>query len=76
MTILALIASVFGTPEAPVSKWLDRHGNQLLIWEFVCVVALTILAMTIDRVRTLRGQDEEPLEPENNSATIERSSEA
>ena len=61
LTILALIASVFGTPEAPVSKWLDAHANQLLIWEFVAVVVLTILAMTIDRVRTLRGKDEKPL---------------
>lgn len=62
LTILALIASVFGTAEAPISKWLDAHANQLLIWELVAVVGLSLIAMTIDRIRTLRGIDEEPLD--------------
>lgn len=59
LTILSLIASVFGTPEAPVSKWLEAHGNSLLFWEFVVVVVLSILAMTVDRIRILQGRDEE-----------------
>lgn len=62
LTIMALIATVFGDPDAPVSKWLDRYGNQLLIWEFIFVVVLTFLAMAIDRVRTLQGKDEVALE--------------
>ena len=59
LTILALIASVFGDPDAPVSIWLDAHGNALLFWEFIAVVAMSLLAMTIDRVRMLFGRDEE-----------------
>ncbi len=61
LTILSLIATIFGDPEAPVAKWLDANGNRLLIWEFVAVVILSILAMTIDRIRTLKGIDEAPI---------------
>lgn len=61
LTILALIASLFGNPEAPVSKWLDANGNKLLMWEFVAIIFLSLLAMTVDRIRTLRGIDEPPL---------------
>lgn len=60
-TIFALIAAVFSDPRAPVTQWLDANGNQLLLWEFVVVVVLAILAMAIDRIRTLKGIDEEPL---------------
>ena len=58
-TILALIACLFGDPDAPVSKWLEANGNTLLLWEFVAVIALSLLAMTIDRIRTLRGNSAE-----------------
>ena len=58
LTILALIACLFGNPDAPVAQWLDANGNTLLLTEFVAVIALSILAMFIDRMRTLRGIDE------------------
>ena len=61
LTILSLIASVFGDPKAPVSIWLEANGNQLLIGELAIVVLLSLLAMTIDRIRTLKGQDEAPI---------------
>jgi len=61
LTILSLIAALFGDPKAPVAIWLDAHGNALLIWEFIAVVTLSLLAMTVDRMRTLKGLDEEPL---------------
>ncbi|MCA9083268.1 MAG: hypothetical protein KDA81_04390 [Planctomycetaceae bacterium] len=59
MTILAMIASLFGDPRAPVSQWLEANGNGLLLWEFVVVVAISLLAMVVDRIRTKRGLDEE-----------------
>ncbi len=62
MTILALIAALFGDPSAPVSIWLDANGNKLLAWEFCIVLALAFLAMGIDRSRTLRGIHEPPIE--------------
>jgi len=58
LTILALIASVFGDPRAPVSQWLDRHGTQILLYELVAIVVLILLAMTVDRIRTLRAASE------------------
>jgi cell division protein FtsW (lipid II flippase) len=60
LTILALIACLFGNPEAPVAQWLESNGNSLLIGEFLTVIALSVLAMYVDRVRTLRGIDELP----------------
>lgn len=77
LTILALIASVFGDPRAPVSRWLDANGNSLLMWEFAIVVFLSILAMTIDRIRTLRGIEEAPLPLQGSEDTtgIEESTE-
>ena len=62
LTVLALIASLFGDPDAPVARWLDTHGNQLLLWEFVGVIVLSFLAMAVDRWRTLRGIDEVPFQ--------------
>lgn len=70
LTILALIASLFGDPKAPVSKWLNANGNQLLIFEFIAVVVLSVLAMTVDRVRTLRGIEEEPFDDPPVAAAI------
>ncbi len=63
LTILALIASLFGDPRAPVSQWLEAHGNSLLIWEFIVVLVVALLAMTIDRWRNLHGIEEDPVMP-------------
>ncbi len=63
LTILALIASLFGDPRAPVSQWLEAHGNSLLIWEFIVVLVVALLAMTIDRWRYLHGIEEDPVMP-------------
>ncbi|MFN9720008.1 MAG: hypothetical protein ACK58L_15020 [Planctomycetota bacterium] len=56
MTVLALIAVVFSDPRAPVARFLDRHGNALLLAEFVVVIVLSMLAMTVDRIQTIREQ--------------------
>jgi len=63
LTILALIASLFGDPRAPVSQWLEAHGDELLLWEFVIVLAAGLLAMIVDRWRTLHGLEETPILP-------------
>ncbi len=55
LTILAMIASVFGNPDAPVTKWLDRNVGTILTVEFVAVISLSIMAMFVDRIRTLRS---------------------
>lgn len=57
ITVLALIAVVFSDPRAPVAQFLDRHGDTLLLAEFVVVIVLSLLAMTVDRIQTLRSKN-------------------
>ena len=57
ITVLALIAVIFSDPRAPLAQFLDRHGNTLLLAEFVVVIVLSLLAMTVDRIQTLRGRN-------------------
>ena len=54
VTVLSMIAIVFSDPRAPVAQFLDRHGNRLLAAEFAVVIVLSLLAMTVDRIQTLR----------------------
>lgn len=61
LTVLSLISALFGDPAAPVAQWLDAHGDALLFWEFVAILVIAVLAMTVDRIRTLKGLDEELL---------------
>lgn len=63
MTILILIAVLFGDPDAPISKWLNDNGNHILFFELIAVVVLAFVAMAVDRFNTLRGIDEEPFQP-------------
>jgi hypothetical protein len=68
ITVLALIAVVFSDPRAPVAQFLDRHGDTLLLAEFVVVIVLSLLAMTVDRIQTLRSTNGDS---EKNSITGE-----
>jgi hypothetical protein len=67
VTILSLIAVVFSDPRAPVAQWLNQHGNKLLVGEFVVVIILSILAMTVDRIQTLRQMKQDGLQQTGNS---------
>ncbi len=55
ITILSLIAVLFSDERAPLAQWLNRNGNTLLLAELVAVIALSILAMAVDRWKTLRS---------------------
>ena len=54
VTIMSLIAVVFSDQRAPLAKFLNEYGAKLLVVEFVAVMGLSFLAMTVDRIRTLR----------------------
>lgn len=54
VTVMSLIAVVFSDQKAPVAKFLNAYGSMLLVVEFVAVMGLSFLAMTVDRIRTLR----------------------
>lgn len=71
LTVLSLVASIFSDPESPQAAWMDKNADALLLWELVIVMVLAILAMAIDRMRTLKGLDEErlPQAPESQPPT-------
>jgi hypothetical protein len=54
MTILALVASLFGDPRAPLGRFLNEFGGVLIAGEVVVILVIAFLAMAVDRVRTLR----------------------
>jgi hypothetical protein len=54
MTIFALVASLFGNPQAPLGRLLNQFGGALIAGEVVIILVVACLAMTVDRVRTLR----------------------
>ncbi len=56
ITIMSMIAVVFSDERAPVAQFLNRHGNTMLMVEFVAVIIVTFVAMAYDRYQTLRAQ--------------------
>lgn len=58
VTVLMTIAATFGDPRAPANQWFNRHATPLLLWETALLVVVAVLAMFIDRVRTLRRSRE------------------
>ena len=56
VTIMSMIAVVFSDERAPVAQFLNRHGNTMLLVEFIAVIIVTFLAMAYDRWQTLKGQ--------------------
>ncbi|MEJ7593865.1 MAG: hypothetical protein WKF77_20190 [Planctomycetaceae bacterium] len=54
VTIMSLIAVVFSDQRAPLAKFLNQYGSKLLAIEFMALIGLSFLAMTVDRIRTLR----------------------
>lgn len=49
ITIFALIAVLFGDPAAPMARFLDRFGMQLIVGELCAILIIGTLAMTVDR---------------------------
>jgi hypothetical protein len=54
VTILALVATVFSDPRAPSVQFLSAHGTTLVVWEVAAILVLGLLAMMLDRWRSLR----------------------
>ena len=63
VTVLALVAMVFGDQSAPATKWLNRNAGKLIAAEVAATLLLGFAAMTQDRRQTLREQPEEVSDP-------------
>lgn len=58
VTILALVASVFGDERAPLARLLDQFAGRLIGCEVAAILVTGFLAMFIDRRQTLRARNE------------------
>jgi hypothetical protein len=67
VTVLALIAVLFGDQRAPLSRWLNDYGNTLLLVEFAVVLVLSFLAMAWDRWQILRSPKDTPTPSDSTS---------
>lgn len=56
LTILILIASAFGDPDAPINRWLNRNATPLILIETAILACVAVGSMMIDRFQTLRRQ--------------------
>ena len=63
VTILALVAGVFGDPRAPLAQLLDRYAGRLLAGEVAAILITGFLAMYVDRTQTRRSQKDPPQAP-------------
>jgi len=60
VTVLSLIAVLFGDDRAPLARFLNDYGNTLLLVEFAGVIVLTFLAMAWDRWQIVRAMKDTP----------------
>jgi hypothetical protein len=56
VTILALLASVFGDPQAPLARLLERYAVRLMAGEVAAVLVTGFLALYVDRRQALRDR--------------------
>jgi hypothetical protein len=49
VTILILVATVFGDPAAPMARLIDRYGGGLLAVEVIGLLVCGFVAMAVDR---------------------------
>lgn len=58
VTVLALVATVFGDQSAPAAKQLNRNAGKLIAIEVAATLLLGFAAMTQDRRQTLTEQEQ------------------
>src|SRR5258708_32737561 len=54
VTILALVASVFGDSQAPLARLLERFAGRLIAGEVAAILLTGFLALYVDRRQALR----------------------
>jgi hypothetical protein len=56
VTILAMLASVFGDERAPLAQLFDQYAGRLIAGEVAAFLITGFLALLIDRRQALRAQ--------------------
>ena len=56
ITILAMLASVFGDPQAPLARLFDQYAGRLIAGEVIATLVTGFLALLVDRIQTLSAQ--------------------
>jgi hypothetical protein len=56
VTVLALIATVFADPRAPVNQWLNANAGWLMLVEVVAIVVFGVGAMWRDQASRVKPQ--------------------
>lgn len=55
ITVLAMVATLFGDPAAPINAWLDQYGARILLCEIAAITILGIAAMVVDQRNSTTG---------------------
>jgi hypothetical protein len=56
VTILAMLASVFGDERAPLARLFDQYAGRLITGEVAATLLTGFLALLVDRRQALRSQ--------------------
>jgi len=59
ITVLSMTVAMLFPSESPASKFINRNGLQMIGVEVVLIIAFGILAMAVDRRRTMIRQQQE-----------------
>ena len=59
VTVLLLIATVFGDPRAPANQFFDRNAGVIMAAEVAAILLFGFLALVVDRRQTA-GREERP----------------
>ena len=64
LTVLAMVATLFSDPRTPAARFFERYGEGLVASETLLVLVTGLLAIVLDRCRTLRYQhsDRQPID--------------
>ena len=67
LSVFVYVAAAFGSAEAPVNQWINRHGTTVILVEVLILMLVCGAAMTVDRIRTLRLLDERKADAETST---------
>ncbi len=75
VTVLAMTAVLFGNQNAPVARFLNEYGLQVIAVEVALTLTTGLAALTVDRMQITREQLESEFQDTPNDAANELDSE-